>query len=375
MAAGRRFQEWGYHGVSMADVAADVGVTAPAVYRHFRNKQDLLAGAIESALSLVEETLVNTEHDSLEALVAAVADVVLDRRDMWTLLQREARFLDPGRHSAVQQQFRRVVAEFVQRLHVRRPELSTDDAQLLITAATAALASPSVPRSIPRALASRELARAAMAILELPWPPTTSIASRSAAPPPPTTEGLESRRAALLASAVDLFFSRGYAAVSLDDIGASIGIAGPSIYHHFPTKADILVTAFTQATDRLSEEHDQRHDDGTTPRPLVELVGIYTDFCLRNRSLVGVYVTEANNLPPDAQRRITSVLRDRTTEWTTALRDEHSAVDERIARLRALTALTVIDDLVRLGRFYKRPAIADEIRAVAMAILVDATDN
>ena len=39
-AAGELFREHGYHNVSVAQVAAAVGITAPALYRHFKNKPD-----------------------------------------------------------------------------------------------------------------------------------------------------------------------------------------------------------------------------------------------------------------------------------------------------------------------------------------------
>ncbi len=368
-AAATRFHRLGYHQVSLADVASDVGVTAPAVYRHFRGKQDLLAGAIGSGLTLVEEALAQTDDAPLDVLVTTLAELVLDRPDLWTLLQREVRFLDPELRSEVRQQLGRVIAGLLRRIRARRPDLAADDALLLVTAATAALATPSVPGSTPRALVGHELARSAMAILELPWPVTSPGPTEHEAGSATDPDDVESRRTALLDSAIDLFFHRGYAAVSLDDIGASVGIAGPSIYHHFPTKADLLAAAFSRATDRLIEDHDNRA--GTAPqRSLAELVGVYTDFCLRNRRLVGVYVSEANNLPQAAQRRVKAVLRDRTADWTAALGQTYPAVDQRVTRLRVLTALTVIDDLARIGPFHARPRIAVEVRAVAMAILI-----
>ena len=363
-AAARRFQSFGYHGVGLADVAADTGVTAPAVYRHFRNKQALLAGAIGQGLDQVEATIARTTDQSLERLVAAVADLVLDRPYLWTLLQRETRFLGPDLHAEVQRQFDRVIDEFARRLRRRRPRLAPKNARLLVTAATSALAGPSLPRSAPRSLIETELAGAAMTILLMPMP----VGKQDGRPPrAASTAQTDSRRGELLDAAIELFFRRGYAAVSIDDIGASIGITGPSIYHHFPTKAEILVAAFDRATERLAEEHSERA--GRHDRSLAGLVGTYTDFCLRNRQLVGIYVSEAINLPPHSQREIKAALRSRVTDWTTALVSEHPEVDQRTARIRAHIALTVIDDLARLGHFHARPAISAEIRAVAVAVL------
>ena len=42
-AAGRAFSERGYHGASMEEIAAGVGISATALYRHFPNKYALFA--------------------------------------------------------------------------------------------------------------------------------------------------------------------------------------------------------------------------------------------------------------------------------------------------------------------------------------------
>jgi AcrR family transcriptional regulator len=36
------FLERGYHNVAVADVSGSLGITASALYHHYRNKQDLL---------------------------------------------------------------------------------------------------------------------------------------------------------------------------------------------------------------------------------------------------------------------------------------------------------------------------------------------
>src|SRR3954471_17634712 len=54
-AAARRFWSEGYHQVSMAHIAADVGIGASALYRHFRGKQELLLTVLDRQLSRMEE--------------------------------------------------------------------------------------------------------------------------------------------------------------------------------------------------------------------------------------------------------------------------------------------------------------------------------
>src|SRR3954454_24170907 len=48
------------------------------------------------------------------------------------------------------------------------------------------------------------------------------------------------RRTALLSSAAHLFATRGFDGVSMEDLGASVGVSGPAVYRHFPSKQAVL---------------------------------------------------------------------------------------------------------------------------------------
>lgn len=54
-------------------------------------------------------------------------------------------------------------------------------------------------------------------------------------------EHVERQEAAVFEAALRLFLERGYAAVSLADIAAEVGLARNSLYRYFPDKAHILV--------------------------------------------------------------------------------------------------------------------------------------
>ena len=62
-------------------------------------------------------------------------------------------------------------------------------------------------------------------------------------PGPPTTvrgQAKARRRQDLLAASATLFAERGFAGVSIDDIGAAAGVSGPAVYRHFPSKQAVL---------------------------------------------------------------------------------------------------------------------------------------
>jgi len=61
--------------------------------------------------------------------------------------------------------------------------------------------------------------------------------------PPGSWTATSTRREALLTAAIRLFNQHGYHAVSMEDIGAAVGITSASVYNHFTSKSDLLVGA------------------------------------------------------------------------------------------------------------------------------------
>ena len=61
----------------------------------------------------------------------------------------------------------------------------------------------------------------------------------------------EAQYAAILACALDLFVSRGFAATRVADIAGAAGISPGLLYHYFPGKDDILVALLQNALPKL----------------------------------------------------------------------------------------------------------------------------
>lgn len=69
--AARKFYERGYHAANMRDIAAEVGVRAPSLYKHFDAKQDLLFAIAHGVMAeLLErgQTAVDGVEDPAERL-------------------------------------------------------------------------------------------------------------------------------------------------------------------------------------------------------------------------------------------------------------------------------------------------------------------
>jgi AcrR family transcriptional regulator len=56
-------------------------------------------------------------------------------------------------------------------------------------------------------------------------------------------------------AALELFTRRGYEATTMADLGAEVGIRGPSLYKHVASKQDVLVDIMTTTMDALLAAH------------------------------------------------------------------------------------------------------------------------
>lgn len=72
-------------------------------------------------------------------------------------------------------------------------------------------------------------------------------ASRKSKRSPPRDNG----RQALLDAAARLFSSQGFAATSIRDIASEVGMLPGSVYYHFPSKEEILLTVHAAGVDHI----------------------------------------------------------------------------------------------------------------------------
>ena len=126
-AAAQLFAERGSRAVGVDDVGAAVGVTGPAIYRHFASKDAMLAEMLlrisERLLDGATQRIASAGTDAtaqLRALVAFQVDFALDNPALITVQDRDLGALSPTDARRVRQLQRRYVEEWVavlQRLH------------------------------------------------------------------------------------------------------------------------------------------------------------------------------------------------------------------------------------------------------------------
>jgi AcrR family transcriptional regulator len=86
--------EVGSADISLADVAAEVGIGRTTLYEYFRDKDDLIAAMVEERLPEVIQDLINNAGDGdvkqrLERLAVATVEFIVDDRVLGLILHRE----------------------------------------------------------------------------------------------------------------------------------------------------------------------------------------------------------------------------------------------------------------------------------------------
>ncbi len=367
-AAGDLFAERGYHNVSLAEVARAVNITAPALYRHFRNKQDLLLAVVRDSIDGTSE-LVSEASDVSDFLESAAA-MSLDRRKAPILWQREARHLPDEERTALWRELADVGAGLRDLILVERPELSRDQAWILAWATTSVFSSVSFYRgSLPRRHFIRLLVGLGRAVAFCTLPDTSATARPTR---PTVVEGLPvSTRENLLNEAVRLFDERGFRSVTTDEIGEAAGMSGPNIYKHFSTKDELLLAAVIRAGERRRAATSEALATAEAPEEgLTRLVTAYIRFASENRHLLGVLISELDQLPETQRRASRQNQRDFIALWVDLLTQVRPGLEPMPAKVTVLAALAVVDNLVRTPATSRVVGFDSDLPCICQAVLL-----
>jgi AcrR family transcriptional regulator len=143
-AAAELFSERTFEGTGINDIAAAVGVTGGAVYRHFDSKQDVLRTivqrAVEQVVGRVDEIVQSTSVEQrLPALVDNLVRAMIENRALSSVMYYEASRLDPEMREFVDRAHRLHAAEWIHALAVMRPELTDPERATLVQLVYAAV--------------------------------------------------------------------------------------------------------------------------------------------------------------------------------------------------------------------------------------------
>ena len=373
-AAAEAFSELGYHGVSMESIAARVGISAAALYRHYSSKYELFRGAVLSlGQQLVDGTAGTTAGDPqqrFDTLVGALVDVALANRTSGGLYRWEGRYLNHDDQAELLAQLGAVHERIHAPLVLLRPGLDRRQYMMLSTAVLSVVGSIVDHRAKLPAAAVRELlTQLANAAVRAELPAASGAAEPGAAAVPVTVD--PSKYEALLRESLRLFYRNGYRETSMEDIATAVGIPTSGIYKYFSGKGDILAALFRRASDRVSAEVATAMASATAPADaLAAIVDAYVTRTFDQPELEYVYYTERLNMTAADQRIVRDLQRSVVDSWVDLVVTVRPNWSPAQARFAVHAAMSLVIDLGRLERYPDSPHTRAVVVGLVEAVLL-----
>ncbi len=340
----------GYHGVSMEDIAAGLGISSAALYRHYPSKyalfrEELLrVGEAFTASVSVSAEATPAAADRLRHMLTGLIGATVENRATVTLVRWEGRYLEPADRLVLDEQRTAVLAALDTELAVVRPELTAADLRVLSTAMFGVITSIADHHAaLPARTLTRLLSAACFALAGPGLPPAAT-----ASEPPTKVEIPESfKHELLLRKAVELFHERGYPNVSVEDIASAAGLSAASaVYRFYRGKSDILAAAFRRAADRVSGAIGPAVAGTTDSGAALDvLIDQFVTDTFDERALAVVYYAEFGHVPAEERAVLRNIQRLSVQEWARLVREVRPALSPAEARFLVHAAFAMIIDL------------------------------
>ena len=368
-AAAQLFTERGYPHVSVSDVASRAGVSTPTVYRHFADKQALLYEATQSgvdAFETITDQALAVDDDPARALAAAATTLSLSDPGALTLWRWSGYHLTDEQDRDVVRRTRTVLRRWAAAIAAYRPDL-TERESMYLAGAVLSVAGSLIGRvsKTDRATVETTVRRLIRRLFAL------HPAQAPALPEPldPGTGGVI-RRDEILDAAAELFAERGYPGTGVDDIGAAVGITGPSVYKHFPSKDAILVAIGQRSALRLEAGAMAAASLTADPGAQLDLlVDSYVQAMTTSPDLL-VALTSGGALQGNpAAAELVASQRRYVARWIDLLTKADPETDPQTAALTVHAALAIVNDAVRMPRSTPRPEFAARMAYLMKGLL------
>lgn len=161
---------------------------------------------------------------------------------------------------------------------------------------------------------------------------------------PPRTKAKADRRAALLGAAAELFAERGYAGVSLEDLGAAAGVSGPAVYRHFAGKQAVLTQLLVGVSESLllgGQAVIDEHPDAASA--LSALIEFHVRFALADPHIIRVQDRDLDSLEPQARHEVRSLQRRYSELWVDTVAQLLPDLSRSETRLRVQATFGLIN--------------------------------
>ncbi|MDV8000027.1 TetR/AcrR family transcriptional regulator [Rhodococcus sp. IEGM 1408] len=396
LVAAEEFTRRGYHATRVEHIADRLDVTPGALYRYVPGKYEMFRDAVATLMGELEAATAGA--GDLDQLVASVTRTTLTHRSRAALYRWQARYLAPADRAvivAADSRVRQRVAAAVRdrRGSERARPLGPDggapggagamSAAGAILACIASLGHHRIVVTDPEAVVRLMTSIATDLAASIPGPRSGPGANPTPATPPADEprqrlRGGAATREGAITAAIARFHSSGYDDVTMEAIGADVGVAASALYRHFPGKSALL----TAAVDRtgalvgdLLDRHAALHSSGADPAEvLAGLLGQYVDIAFSHGPELMLYHSELGTLNPDDRRRIRRAQRRQLDRWAGLVlsaagsgaghgtgrgegRDPDQDRDHATALIRVHAALAVVIDGGQATGFHPAAAV------------------
>jgi AcrR family transcriptional regulator len=135
------FHERGYHATGMDEIGSAAGITGPGIYRHFRNKEEILETLMrdrgEAVVAEVDRIAGSgmAPADALDALAQSYVDGIVDQPSLAVVAMFERGTLSADTRAWIDRMERHNVEQWVAIVRRVRTELTEAEARVVVHAA------------------------------------------------------------------------------------------------------------------------------------------------------------------------------------------------------------------------------------------------
>jgi AcrR family transcriptional regulator len=186
----------------------------------------------------------------------------------------------------------------------------------------------------------------------------------------PVRTGRGTRRNQLVASAAHLFAERGFHGVTIEEIGASVGISGPGLYKHFASKDAVLAEMLVSISQDLLDQGRRCIEGVDSPDDaLRELLAFHTNFALTRTDLIRVQDRDLANLSAGEARRVRRLQRAYLELWVDVLLLSRPDLDPQEARTRTHAVFGLLNSTPHSATTGDHESVRELLQAMAYAAL------
>jgi AcrR family transcriptional regulator len=176
----------------------------------------------------------------------------------------------------------------------------------------------------------------------------------------------------LLVAGARLFASRGYHAVGVEEIGRALGLTGPALYRHFPSKQALLVAVFDRVIEHQLETVRRAREESLGPEDaLAAVITAHVTFALEERELLGTWRQEFSALAAPDRGRLRRMQHLYVDEWVSVLTTIRPHLGDGEARAVVCAAIALLQSPNDYHSGLPPSALSALLTSMTMAVLLE----